>query len=123
MTFSGALGGVAEAERGVEEGTSDDTSTVGTALAPDEAVPLGGSDVLISGRDGRCELSIGGALRATEGRAIAGAFDRGMVFCSDDCGFSNAKFRLWRVESTKRRLSTTTLTPSTCPASRTAAAR
>src|ERR1700675_4924703 len=112
MIFSGALGGVAEAASGAEEATSDDTSTARTTL-PDEAVSLGESEALISGRDGRGELSIGETLLATEGRAIAGALDRKMVFCNDDGGFSNARFRLWRVESTKRRLSTTTLTPST----------
>jgi hypothetical protein len=123
MIFAGALEGVAEAASGADEGTSDDTATAGTTLAPDEAVLLGESDALVSGRDGRGELSIGETLLATEALTITGALDGGMVFCTDAGGFSTAGVRLWRAESTKRRLSTTTLTPSTCQASRTVAVR
>src|ERR1700730_11686626 len=122
MTFSGALRCVAEAASGAEEGTSNDTSTAGTTLAPDEAVFLGESGLPVAGRDGRGAVVIGETSFATEGRAIAGILDRGNVFCKDTGSFSNAGFRLWRVESTKSRLSTTTLTPLTCQASRTAAA-
>jgi hypothetical protein len=96
MIFSKALGGVAEAASGAEEGTSDDTPTAGTTLAPDEAVSLGESDLPVSGRDGRGELLIGETSFATEGRAIAGILDRGNVFRKDAGSFSNAGFRLWR---------------------------
>jgi hypothetical protein len=85
-------------------------------------VPLGEWDALISERDGRDESLTAKTFFATKGRAIAGIFDRGSVFCKDAGSFSNAGFRLWRVESTKSILSTTTLTPLTCQASRTAAA-
>jgi hypothetical protein len=75
MIFSGALGGVAEAASGAEEGTSDDTPTTGTTLAPDEAVPLGESDVLVSGRDGRGELSIGETLFGLKTRARKSTYE------------------------------------------------
>ena len=122
MIFSGALVEVVEAASGAEEGTSDDTFTMGTTLAFEDTVPLGESAVRVAGRDW-LEFSIGETRLATEGRAIAGGSDRRMVFCNGAGGFSNTGLRLWRVESTKSRLSTTTLTPATCQASRTAAAR
>src|ERR1700682_3981875 len=122
MIFSEALGGVAETASGAKEGTSDDTTTAGTTRAPDEGAPLGESDLLVSGRDGRGESLIGATCFASVGGAIVGCSDRRMVFCNGADGFSNAELRLWRVESTKSRLSTTTWTPLTCQASRTAAA-
>ena len=114
---------VVEAASGAEEGTSDDTFTMGITLALEDTVPLGESAVRVAGKDWLDEFPIGETLFATEGWAIAGGSDRRMVFCNGAGGFSNAGLRLWRVESTKSRLSTTTLTPATRQASRTAAAR
>ena len=80
---------VVEAASGAEEETSDDTFTVGTTLASEDAVPLGDSDLPVSKREGRGELSIGDTRLATEGWATAGGSDRRMVFCNG-VGFSNA---------------------------------
>ena len=57
----------------------------------------GESDALVSGRDGRGELSIGETLLATEALAITGALDSGMVFCTDAGVSSTPGVRLWRV--------------------------